>query len=278
MPADSVRSTLLFAKGIILIEGDAELILIPTLIKEVFGIGLDELGVSLINMSSTVFCNIAALFDDARIRRHCAIITDFDESIVPLPADPRNDDDLQKKCRASQKSGAERRASLTTSYANNNWIKPFYAPHTFEVDFLIAGNQDSVVATLQAIYQQRQSQIESEAKLRALDKAVAGIEVLRLAAKEGKGWFALLLAEHVSITTAVPEYILQAVAFACRQTIDRKTICQMVKFRCDTLHPDSNERRAVLAAFKDRTAEQISDEYARQFPTDVLTRFVELLR
>ena len=59
---DAVRSTLLFAKGVILVEGDAEQILIPTLLKKIFGLSLDELGISLINIGSVGFENIAQIF------------------------------------------------------------------------------------------------------------------------------------------------------------------------------------------------------------------------
>lgn len=59
---DAVRTNLLFAKGVILVEGDAEEILIPILIKNVFGVSLDELGISLINIRSTGFENVSQLF------------------------------------------------------------------------------------------------------------------------------------------------------------------------------------------------------------------------
>jgi putative ATP-dependent endonuclease of the OLD family len=50
---DAVRSNLLFAKSVCLVEGDAEEILIPLLFKRVLGVSLDELGISLINIRST---------------------------------------------------------------------------------------------------------------------------------------------------------------------------------------------------------------------------------
>jgi len=55
---DAVRTNLLFAKGVILVEGDAEEILIPIMVKKVFGVSLDELGISLINIRSTGFENV----------------------------------------------------------------------------------------------------------------------------------------------------------------------------------------------------------------------------
>ena len=275
---DAVRSTLLFAKGIILVEGDAELLLIPTLIKKAFGVSLDELGVSLVNMSSAVFCNVAILFDEKRIKRHCAILTDLDASIVALPTNTDDDDVFQAKCRASQKSGSQRQTNLDASCENNDWTRPCYAPHTFEVDFLMAGNQDEVVAALPSVFRNETTRQTSETRLRSADVAVAGKEMLRLAERMGKGWFAVLLAEHVSETTVVPSYVLEAVAFACHSTIDRNTLCQMIKYRCDTVHPDNPKRRAVLATFGTGTPAQICQKYANQFQDDVLASFISMLR
>jgi len=59
---DVARSSLLFAKGVVLVEGDAEQILVPSMFKSVFGITLDELGISLINIGSTGFKNVAQVF------------------------------------------------------------------------------------------------------------------------------------------------------------------------------------------------------------------------
>ncbi|MGR5962017.1 hypothetical protein ACT7DN_11300 [Bacillus paranthracis] len=45
------------------------------------------------------------------------------------------------------------------------------------------------------------------------DPSVVGKEALRLAKKEGKGWFALLLTETLFVRTKIPNYILEAIAF-----------------------------------------------------------------
>ena len=71
---DATRSNLLFAKGVVLVEGDAEIILIPKLIEASIGMSLDELGVSLISMNSTIFGHISNIFHEERIRKRCSII------------------------------------------------------------------------------------------------------------------------------------------------------------------------------------------------------------
>jgi predicted ATP-dependent endonuclease of OLD family len=274
---DAVRSTLLFAKGVVLVEGDAELILIPTLVRKILGISLDELGVSLVNMSSAVFSNLSMLFDDARINRRCAILTDSDESIVDLPADHTRDDDFESTCRTSQEAGRQRKKELDASCDGNEWAKPFYATHTFEVDFLMAGNEDEVVATLGQIYRTVRHRDASETKLRSTEIVNWGKEVLRLAEKTGKGWFAVLLSEHLTSTTAVPDYILEAIAFACQSTIDRQCIRQMAKYRCEHAHSTSTKRTKVMALAQQGTIDDLCIEYAKHYPDDVLNQFINLL-
>lgn len=51
------------------------------MIKRVYGVSLDELGISLINIRSTGFENVAQLFHEDRIHRKCSIITDLDDAI-----------------------------------------------------------------------------------------------------------------------------------------------------------------------------------------------------
>jgi predicted ATP-dependent endonuclease of OLD family len=275
---DAVRSTLLFAKGVILAEGDAEMILIPALVKRVLGVSLDELGVSLINMSSSIFSNIAVLFHNKRIKRKCAIITDLDTSFLTLPSDPTKDTKLQAGCRASQVSGLQRKSQLDETCKANTWIKAFYAEYTFEVDFLMAGNENEIVATLDTIYKQNAAKATCETKIRSTDTEVWAPEILRLAESQGKGWFALLLAERIKPTTTVPTYIMQAISFACRRTIDDKTIVQMIRYRCDHCHRDSPERRKVLSICTSGTPEEVRNEYVAQYPKRTLTRFIRMVR
>ena len=52
---DAVRTNLLFAKGVMLVEGDAEEILVPMMIKKVWGVSLDELGICLLNLRLSGF-------------------------------------------------------------------------------------------------------------------------------------------------------------------------------------------------------------------------------
>lgn len=274
---DAVRSTLLFAKGVILVEGDAELILIPALVRKVLGVSLDELGVSLICMSSTVFLNLSLLFHNRRVRRRCAILTDLDESIIELPDDPEDDDKFQAACRRSQVAGVQRKKLLDAACKGNVWCQPFYADHTFEVDFLMAGNEDEIVGTLAQIYKKPGLRKASEQKIRAPKIAVWGNEVLRLANKTGKGWFAVIVAEHLETNTVIPPYVLEALAFASKRIIDRQSLRQMARYRCENEHAASKEKAKILGLAETGSIDEVCKAYADKYSDDVLTTFMKLL-
>lgn len=276
---DAVRSNLLFAKGIILVEGDAEQILIPEMFRAVFGLTLDEIGVSLINIGSTGFENIGIIFNDKRIRKNCSILTDTDLSVVPLNADPAKDSDYEKHCRASEKSGNERKALLTTFCSGNKFIKPFYAKYTFEVDFLINDNDIEVIDCLDEIYKKPETIHESTQKLKNPAVEISGVEVLKLAKTQGKGWFALLLSEQLTWETNIPNYILEAIAFSAAH-VDTSSLLKAAAYRIQEFRADIHDPNYAKAeAFKmeGKSAKEIMEQFKVDFPTDQLTSFLKLL-
>lgn len=230
---DAVRSDLLFAKGVFLVEGDAEQILIPEIFQKVFGLSLDEIGVSLINIGSTGFKNIARIFHQDRINRKCAIITDLDESFIKLPININDDSLEQRKARNSEESGKNRKVELDLFCKDNECINPFFANHTFEVDLIFESNSDVFVRTLADIYKQQANISISEEKLIDPDIEICGTEALRIADKEGKGWFALKLAEQVNEGTHIPNYILEAIAWASPH-INSSSVVKSAKYRLNT--------------------------------------------
>ena len=276
---DAVRSNLLFAKGVVLVEGDAELILIPEMFKKVFGLSLDEIGVSLINIGSTGFENIAQIFHADRIQKHCSILTDNDQSIIPLPDEPDTDDDYQKHCRKSQESGLERKKQLTDFCKGNSFLKLFFAEHTFEVDLLMNNNSYEYVQCLKNIYQQDKYIKQSESKLENKSVEIAGKEVLRIADKVGKGWLALLVAEELVYNTYIPNYILDAIAFAA-YSLNESSKVKAILYRLMVLSENDNnnyQEEASKFLIEGKSEETIINEFCDTFQDDQLTKFLKLL-
>lgn len=276
---DAVRSNLLFAKGIILVEGDAEQILIPEMFKKVFGLSLDEIGVSLVNIGSTGFENVARIFHPDRIKKNCAILTDLDKSIVKLPADSNDDDDYQKHCRASEKTGGERKIRLTDFCVGNEFLKPFYSENTFEVDFLMNSNSHKFVNCIDKIYKKPAYIKKVKDKLKDNSVEIAGVEVLRIAKKYGKGWLALLVSEQLLYNTYIPSYILNAIAFASgHMNISSKA--KALKYRLKKIignDKDSSYKHAKKIKVRGKSEEEVVKEFCENLKDDQLTEFLSLL-
>jgi putative ATP-dependent endonuclease of OLD family len=230
---DAVRSNLLFAKSVLLVEGDAEEILIPILVKKVFGLSLDELGISLINIRSTGFENVAVLFHDQRIRKNCAIITDLDQAFIDLAVDPLDSEDeekAKKRARASQTAGAGRAGTLNTFCHGNNWLSAHFADHTFEVDFVLAGNAAAVVSVLNEVYSDHATIALAKTELESGDIAQYGTRVLTMATHVGKGWFAIILGKAITPDVQIPNYILDALFMAHRPVSD-EILASVIDYR-----------------------------------------------
>lgn len=240
---DAVRTNLLFAKGIILIEGDAEEILIPIMVKKIFGVSLDELGISLINIRSTGFTNVAQLFHDKRIKRKCAILTDLDDSICNTTINEEDDDALKKykkKIEGSKQKGLARKMVLDELEIGNEWIKTFYATYTFEIDFVKNSNDWEVVQIIKDVYTDKLTRDQAKSDLESDDVAIYGKRVLTMAKQEGKGWFAIMLGKYISYKTIMPEYIIDAILFS-KEMYSANLIADIIDYRMKQNFKDDNK-------------------------------------
>lgn len=251
---DAVRSNLLFAKSVVLVEGDAEEILIPILFKKVLGLSLDELGVSLVNIRSTGFQNVAVLFHDTRIKKRCSIITDLDSALIDTTPDHADLPEVAKykaDCLASQVAGAGRKIILDLFALGNPWLSLHYAQHTFEVDFIAAGNAVKVVSLVSQVYSQAATVAAANLELASGNKVLYGKRVLTMAANQGKGWFAILLGKHIDHKTNIPPYIRDAILFA-RQKFTPELIVNIYRYRINCALASGDIPHAVAAVARQR--------------------------
>ncbi|MCD4665648.1 MAG: AAA family ATPase [Bacteroidales bacterium] len=97
---DTTKANLFFARGVVIVEGDAENLLIPT-IAEIIGKPLHKYGVSIVNVGSTAFKRYAKVFlrknkdNELNIKDWLdipvAIITDLDERPIEYYEDADNE-------------------------------------------------------------------------------------------------------------------------------------------------------------------------------------------
>ncbi len=152
----------------------------------------------------------------------------------------------------------------------NRWLQPFFANHTFEVDFLSADNRSVVFNVLPQIYELQNFIALSSQKLQSNDVAVYGKEILRIASKVGKGWFALLLAEKLTYAAHFPDYILKAIAFACHLSVTDAALREIALFRMSKDSALANTLR-YTKGYKDLSPEVFLNKYCSEEANDALT-------
>ena len=103
--------------------------------------------------------------------------------------------------------------------------------------------------------------------------------MLRIAEKQKKGWFALLVAEQLVYNTYIPEYILEAIAFASTHiniSSKVKAISYCIK-EIKENDKDSMCEQAKSFKMNGVTEEDIVDKFVKTFPNNQLTKFFKLL-
>lgn len=81
---DATKSNLFFAKGVIMVEGDAENLLLPVL-AEILGYQLEKYGNSIVNVGSTAFLRYSRIFirkDGSTIGIPVSVVTEFDDASI----------------------------------------------------------------------------------------------------------------------------------------------------------------------------------------------------
>lgn len=114
---DSTKANLFFAKGIIMVEGDAENILVPIL-ADILGYPLEKYGISIVNVGSTAFLRYSGIMvrkDGADIGIPVSVITDCD--VRPYDVDPTTKEKIfnEKEAESAQAKKAKDRKHTNSS-------------------------------------------------------------------------------------------------------------------------------------------------------------------
>ena len=206
---DATRSTLLFARKVMLVEGPAEAFLIPPLVKTVMGIDLDRHGITVIPIHGVHFAPYAKLFAGTALPKKCAIVADGDLR----PADGAS----SEAAPSTDPAVPARLAEL-----EGDFVHVFTCDRTFEVALAIPGilpvlttaardldapniadSLEDGLRRLGARGTPRTQKAEIQANL--------GDMVLSTAKRFGKARFAQVCSRHADLATDLPEYIRNAV-------------------------------------------------------------------
>lgn len=203
---DATKSNLLFARKVMLVEGPAELFLIPAMVSAVKKINLERQGISVVAIYGVHFDVYAKLFRRGSLEKKCAIVADADLQ----PSDASDDFDVAL-------------SAPNLSALRDEFVEVFAGATTFERELVSVGTLPMLIETTRQlgaphITKQLEKGLE-ELKVAFLiddereDELLRelGDAVLNTAKRFGKARFAQLAARHASRCTALPAYIEQAV-------------------------------------------------------------------
>lgn len=204
---DATRSNLLFARKVILVEGPAELFLIPALLKHVEDIDLDRDGISVIPIYGVHFDVYAKLFSETALPKKCAIITDGD--LKPSDADPEleGEDDLPPP--------------PDLEALQNDYVQVFACQTTFERALVFDGTLEMFASAAEDIGAPTVSKRlrkgleeldDNDLDDRERNKILTPLRkmVLNTAKRFGKARFAQIAARHADKAEVIPKYLANA--------------------------------------------------------------------
>lgn len=248
---DVTKSTLLFAKGIILVEGIAEAMLLPELAKvvlkkekeslssqndedgkknakqeDLFPCSLEEAGVSVINMNGIYFKHFMQLFCDVKGDNH--------KGKIPIRCAGITDKDPKENLESEESTNSA--LALISKINTSQYTKLYVGKYkTFEFDLAMEGdNYKLMLETLTKLW-------PSEGKIKEelinwlkkdlkndlnKKKEIARIILKRIEeSRIGKGYFSQVLAEKIIAHNNffIPEYIRKAIIWVCGGNLDGST-------------------------------------------------------
>jgi len=219
---DVNRGEVLFAKGVILVEGDAERFLLPVLAKN-NGYDLDELGIAVCSISGTNFYPYLTLLGPNGLDLPVAALTDFD------PRKPKDGKDREPLSRnrivnVMVQAMVDEEIFDAKEFDELCEIAPelgiFVNSHTLEVDLALSCLSKYFLQTLKGVGDNKNA-------IDRMRQLLKNIDVLKYPFEEatrrflkdiddvGKGRFAQRLASIIekSGTKNCPEYILKGVKY-----------------------------------------------------------------
>jgi putative ATP-dependent endonuclease of OLD family len=193
---DVTKASLLFARGVILVEGIAEQLLLPQLAKRC-EVSLSDAGVSIVNVGGVSFAPFAQLFSSDKLPYRCSIVSDGDP-----PKKKELEDELEGGDPLLSATAQKLKASETDT------LHVFLAERTFEWDLANAGNWETLIEALALVKPQ------VAAKIKSLETGQA--DALLDAVSDTKGRFAQALTEVLADDRdfLVPTYLADAIKWA----------------------------------------------------------------
>ena len=193
---DVTKSSLLFARGVILVEGIAEQLLVPAL-ASCMGRPLSRSGVAVINIGGVAFPPFAKLFGPEKLPFHCAIVSDAD------PSDSTEDE------ASGSDPGLSPRAAALLDHTSDSVLVTL-ASRTLEWDLVAAGHWDACLRALASV-KPRVAEALAEEHAGSADDQRADALLLKVSDVKGRFAQELVAVVEAGADVIVPEYLVDAI-------------------------------------------------------------------
>jgi len=241
---DVTKASLLFARGVLLVEGVAEQLVVPAIAQQM-NKPLAQHGIAVVNIGGLAFRPFAALFGPDRLPYRCALLTDSDppedepeaeEEPAALPEEPPpppkevaaapaagdaagDTDDTVAESSADAASMSAASAALSVLESEN--VRVFRSEKTFEWDLVKAGNWDVAVDAVAAQFKGVAARLRKQAS----DDDSARADLFLAAVERRKGVVAQELLALVANGRELkpPSYIEQAVMWLAEEPPEDST-------------------------------------------------------
>lgn len=203
---DATRSTLLYTRKVMLVEGPAELFLIPPLVKKVMSVDLDSCGISVIPIYGVHFQVYSKLFRENQLAKKCAIVADGDRK----PSD---------SCEVDIEDDIPVLSSLDS--LKSDYINIFCCDTTFEKALTIKGlllmfasaadelGAPHIAQTIRDVYDRLNVGVAEVDEGQLIDSLSE--QILNTAKRFGKARFAQVASKYIYLAEDIPYYIKEAV-------------------------------------------------------------------
>lgn len=140
---DVTKATLLFSRGVILVEGISEALLVPVLARRL-GRNLEQAGVSVIPIAGVSFSTLAKLFGKGKLQIPLAIVTDADPTHDYVPPDSKDPQAASPRQVGSEFEKCSRLTKLLSEFSSDETIRVFYSSVTLEFDLAAAAARNGL--------------------------------------------------------------------------------------------------------------------------------------
>lgn len=221
---DVTKAGMLFAKGIIIVEGVTEALLLPVLAKRL-GISLEDRAVSVVPLWGVEFGTIAKLFGSNKIAIPTALVSDSDPPIQKK--------DVWREATFAAGESSDRMKKLRVSCEGNPVLKLCSSTVTLEYDLALADAANPAVMTTawEECFKGQPQNLSSSFLTGLPDHAATALHLWRvmcIADSDRKGVFAHRLATNLEKKVnglfhvpdfGVPQYLKDAIAHAIHEPL-----------------------------------------------------------